>query len=199
MLKREEEMLAAVILLKQLRKRLASWYHCIMSFELAALIGGSLFMGSKVHKFRVIPLRPTHCELDTHMYQYRNFASVNQALIVLYCRESFSKEMLDERHQRADDWHRQGVVKAHTSRPPVPINCATYAQDVIEGRVAIQPNHQHTYGSPMLFGPTSVVSGSLSSDCERQIAQVFQPSHKYGLTMRLFRVFVISCLCNTHR
>lgn len=92
-------------------------------------------------------------------------------------RESFSKEMLDERHQRADDWHRQGAVKARTARPVQPINCATYAQDVIEGRVAIQPTHQHTHGSPMLFGPASVVSGSLSTDRERQIAQVFQPSH----------------------
>lgn len=92
-------------------------------------------------------------------------------------REAFSKEMLDERHSRADDWHRQGAAKAQTSRPAIPITCATYAQDVIEGRVAIQPNHQHTHGAPMLFGPASVVSGSLSTDRERQIAQVFQPSH----------------------
>lgn len=115
-------------------------------------------------------------------------AIVDQTFVVLQGRESFSKEVLDERHQRADDWHRQGAVKAQTSRPAVPINCATYAQDVIEGRVAIQPSHQHTHGSPMLFGPASVVSGSLSSDRERQIAQVFQPSHRYGygLAMTLF-------------
>ena len=86
---------------------------------------------------------------------------------------------MDERHSRADDWHRQGAIKARTSRPAIPINCATYAQDVIEGRVAIQPNHQHTHGNPMLFGPASVISGSLSTDRERQIAQVFQPSHRY--------------------
>jgi len=92
-------------------------------------------------------------------------------------RESFSKEILDERHSRAEDWHRQGVSKAQSSRPAQPINCATYAQDVIEGRVPIQPTHTHTHGAPMLFGPASMVSGSLSTDRERQIAQVFQPSH----------------------
>lgn len=130
-----------------------------------------------------MPLRSTSCRLDTDVYWCGNFPrglTVDRAFLVLQGRESFSKEILDERHQRADDWHRQGAVKARTSRPAVPINCATYAQDVIEGRVAIQPSHQHTHGSPMLFGPASVVSGSLATDRERQIAQVFQPSHRYG-------------------
>lgn len=121
-------------------------------------------------------------------------STFDEAFVVIQGRESFSKEMLDERHQRADDWHRQGAVKARTARPVQPINCATYAQDVIEGRVAIQPTHQHTHGSPMLFGPASVVSGSLSTDRERQIAQVFQPSHRYytkaDKSSRLFRTVI---------
>lgn len=104
-------------------------------------------------------------------------------------RESFSKEILDERHSRAEDWHRQGVSKAQSSRPAQPINCATYAQDVIEGRVPIQPTHTHTHGAPMLFGPASMVSGSLSTDRERQIAQVFQPSHRYASTGRRYKCY----------
>lgn len=128
-----------------------------------------------------MPLTPTS-GVDTGIYRVppTKFSTFfDKAFVVLQGRESFSKEMLDERHSRADDWHRQGAIKARTSKSAIPINCATYAQDVIEGRVAMQPSHQHTHGTPMLFGPASVVSGSLSTNRERQIAQVFQPSHRY--------------------
>jgi hypothetical protein len=41
----------------------------------------------------------------------------------------------------------------------------------------------------MLFGPASMVSGSLSTDRERQIAQVFQPSHRYASTGRRYKCY----------
>lgn len=38
--------------------------------------------------------------------------------------------------------------------------------------------HDHKH-QPMIFGPASLVGGSLTSERERMAAQVFQPSHRY--------------------
>lgn len=92
-------------------------------------------------------------------------------------KEVLTREILDERQSRAESWHKEGASKARTLGPAQPITCATYAQDVIEGRAAIDQGHKHSHGAPFLFGPASVVSGSLSTERERLVAQVFQPSH----------------------
>jgi hypothetical protein len=98
---------------------------------------------------------------------------------MLQGKEVLTREILDERQSRAESWHKEGASKARTLGPAQPITCATYAQDVIEGRAAIDQGHKHSHGAPFLFGPASVVSGSLSTERERLVAQVFQPSHRF--------------------
>lgn len=86
--------------------------------------------------------------------------------------------MLDDRTKRAEAWHRDAAVRARSTKPAEPITCATFAQDVLEGRARVSQAHDHKH-PPMIFGPASLVGGSLTSERERMAAQVFQPSFRY--------------------
>ncbi|XP_043715966.1 PP2A regulatory subunit TAP46-like isoform X1 [Telopea speciosissima] len=86
-------------------------------------------------------------------------------------------DILDERTKRAEAWHRDAAVRAQFTRPAQPITCATFAQDVIEGRAMVSQAHEHKH-QPLLFGPASLVGGRLTSERERMAAQVFQPGHR---------------------
>lgn len=85
--------------------------------------------------------------------------------------------MLDERTKRAETWHRNAVNRVAFSKPAMPITCATFAQDVIEGRAQLSQAHEHKH-QPMIFGPASLVGGRLTSERERTQAHVFQPGHR---------------------
>ncbi|KAG6532861.1 hypothetical protein ZIOFF_006719 [Zingiber officinale] len=91
--------------------------------------------------------------------------------------EDFTQEMLDERANRAETWHRNAASRAVFSKPAEPITCATFAQDVIEGRAKLSQAHEHKH-QPMIFGPASLVGGRITSERERIQAQVFQPGHR---------------------
>ncbi|KAM0837132.1 hypothetical protein ACQ4PT_061870 [Festuca glaucescens] len=90
---------------------------------------------------------------------------------------AFAREMLDERTQKAEAWHHNAASRAPYSKPANPITCATFAQDVIEGRASVSQAHDHKH-QPMIFGPASLVGGGLTSERERMAAQVFQPSYR---------------------
>ncbi|KAJ0989388.1 hypothetical protein J5N97_007744 [Dioscorea zingiberensis] len=89
----------------------------------------------------------------------------------------FSREILDERTKRAESWHQKAANRAPFLRPMQPITCATFAQDVIEGRAKASEVHEHKH-QPMIFGPASLVGGRLTSARERMAAQVFQPGYR---------------------
>lgn len=91
--------------------------------------------------------------------------------------KAFSQMILDERAKKAEDWHRDAAVKARYTQPAPPITCATFAQDVLEGRAQVSEAHDHKH-LPVTFGPASIVGGSLSNERERMTAQVFQPGHR---------------------
>ncbi|XP_023551804.1 PP2A regulatory subunit TAP46-like [Cucurbita pepo subsp. pepo] len=91
--------------------------------------------------------------------------------------KNLSREILDDRMKRAEDWHRDGVVRARYSKPAPPITCATFARDVLEGRASVSETHDHKH-QPLIFGPASLVSGPLTSERERLAAQVFQPGFR---------------------
>ncbi|CAL0305426.1 unnamed protein product [Lupinus luteus] len=91
--------------------------------------------------------------------------------------KEFSKEALDERAKKAEAWHRDAVVRARYTKPTPPITCATFAQDVLEGRANASQAHDHKH-QPLIFGPASLVGGSLTTERERMQAQVFQPGHR---------------------
>ncbi|KAJ7965333.1 PP2A regulatory subunit TAP46 [Quillaja saponaria] len=91
--------------------------------------------------------------------------------------DPFSMDILDERTKKAEAWHRDAAVRARYTRPAQPITCATFAQDVLEGRAQASQAHEHKH-QPLIFGPASLVNGSLTSERERMAAQVFQPSHR---------------------
>lgn len=90
---------------------------------------------------------------------------------------AFAREMLDERTQKAEAWHNNAASRAPYSKPANPITCATFAQDVIEGRASVSQAHDHKH-QPLIFGPASLVGGGLTSERERMAAQVFQPSYR---------------------
>ncbi|KAF5947525.1 hypothetical protein HYC85_013482 [Camellia sinensis] len=95
------------------------------------------------------------------------------------CKEGgkdISQVLLDERAKR-EAWHRDAAARAHYTRPVQPITCATFAQDVIEGRAKVSQAHEHKH-QPLLFGPASLVGGNPTSERERMAAQVFQPSYR---------------------
>ncbi|KAJ6760340.1 IMMUNOGLOBULIN-BINDING PROTEIN 1 [Salix purpurea] len=91
--------------------------------------------------------------------------------------KAFSQTILDERARKAEDWHRGAAVKARYTQPAQPITCATFAQDVLEGRAKVSEARDHKH-LPMTFGPASIVGGSLTNERERITAQVFQPGHR---------------------
>ncbi|KAF3536053.1 hypothetical protein F2Q69_00019758 [Brassica cretica] len=80
--------------------------------------------------------------------------------------DEFSRDALDDRIKKAETWHRDAAARVLYSRPAQPITCASVSQ-----------GHEHKH-QPMIFGPASIVNGGLSSEIERMIAQVFQPSHR---------------------
>ncbi|BBM97789.1 immunoglobulin-binding protein 1 [Marchantia polymorpha subsp. ruderalis] len=95
--------------------------------------------------------------------------------------EALTKSILDERQAKAESWHKEAASKARTIRNPA-LAAAAYGQDVIEGRAPVirdiyhQPQlQQHR---PLLFGPASVIDGSMSTERERMVAEVFQPTHR---------------------
>ncbi|KAJ4850798.1 PP2A regulatory subunit tap46 [Turnera subulata] len=90
---------------------------------------------------------------------------------------AFSQSILDERTKKAEAWHRNAAVRAQYIKPAQPITCATFAQDVLEGRAKVSEFHDHKH-QPMTFGPASLVSGSLTTEREKMAAQVFQPFHR---------------------
>lgn len=92
--------------------------------------------------------------------------------------EEFSEVVLDERSKKAESWHRDAAIRAQYTKPAQPITCATFAQDVLEGRAKVSQAHEHKHQS-MIFGPASLVGGGLTSERERMAAQVFQPMHRY--------------------
>ncbi|XWS61340.1 hypothetical protein CRYUN_Cryun07bG0118000 [Craigia yunnanensis] len=91
--------------------------------------------------------------------------------------KEFSQAILDDRTKKAEAWHRDAAVNAQYTKPAPPITCATFAQDVIEGRAKVSQAHEHKH-QPMIFGPQSLIGGSLTNERERMAAQVFQPSYR---------------------
>ncbi|XP_058100493.1 PP2A regulatory subunit TAP46 isoform X2 [Magnolia sinica] len=91
--------------------------------------------------------------------------------------KEFAQEVLDERAKKAESWHRNAAFQAQFSKPAQPITCATFAQDVIEGRAKASQAHEHKH-QPMIFGPASVMNRKLTTERERMAAQVFQPGYR---------------------
>ncbi|KAB2596797.1 PP2A regulatory subunit TAP46-like [Pyrus ussuriensis x Pyrus communis] len=92
-------------------------------------------------------------------------------------KERQSKKFLTDRAKRAEAWHRDAATRVQYSRPAEPITCATFAQDVLEGRARVSEMHEHKH-QPLIFGPASLIGGNPTSERERMAAQVFQPSHR---------------------
>jgi len=96
---------------------------------------------------------------------------------------AFAREMLDERTKKAEAWHHNAANRVAYSKPADPITCATFAQDVIEGRASVSQAHEHKH-QPLIFGPANLVGGGLTSERERMAAQVFQPSCRYDACLK---------------
>ncbi|CAL4904323.1 unnamed protein product [Urochloa decumbens] len=90
---------------------------------------------------------------------------------------AFAHEMLDEHTQKAEAWHHNAANRAPYAKPADPITCATFAQDVLEGRASVSQAHEHKH-QPLIFGPASLVGGGLTTERERMAAQVFQPGYR---------------------
>lgn len=91
--------------------------------------------------------------------------------------DDFARELLDERAQKAEIWHKTAASRSPFLKPSQPITCATFAQDVIEGRAKASQAHEHKH-QPLIFGPASLIGGNITSERERMAAQVFQPGHR---------------------
>lgn len=91
--------------------------------------------------------------------------------------KEISQAILDERTKKAEDWHRDAATRVRYTKPAQPITCAAFAQDVLEGRASASQVNEHKH-QPLMFGPVSMVGGSLTTERERMAAQVFQPSHR---------------------
>ncbi|URD97196.1 PP2A regulatory subunit [Musa troglodytarum] len=59
--------------------------------------------------------------------------------------EDFACEILDERTKQAEAWQRDASSRAAFLKPAEPITCATFAQDVIEGREKLSQAHEHKH------------------------------------------------------
>jgi immunoglobulin-binding protein 1 len=92
--------------------------------------------------------------------------------------KAFYEDVLDERTKTVEAWHRDAAIRARYTKPAQPITCATFAQDVLEGRAQVSQAHDHKH-QPLIFGPASLVGGGQTSERERMAAQVFQPTHRY--------------------
>ncbi|KAL6533329.1 PP2A regulatory subunit tap46 [Orobanche minor] len=91
--------------------------------------------------------------------------------------DSEFSQSLDERSKKAEAWHRGAATRAQFSKPAAPITCATFAQDVLEGRARVSQGHEHKH-QPMIFGPASLIGKNPTSEREKMAAQVFQPHHR---------------------
>ncbi|XP_016448879.1 PP2A regulatory subunit TAP46-like [Nicotiana tabacum] len=91
--------------------------------------------------------------------------------------KEFSQIVLDERTKKAETWHRDAAARAHYTKPAAPITCATFAQDVIEGRATVSQAHEHKH-QPLIFGPASLVGRNPTTEREKIAAQVFQPHYR---------------------
>jgi immunoglobulin-binding protein 1 len=91
--------------------------------------------------------------------------------------KAFYEDVLDERTKTVEAWHRDAAIRARYTKPAQPITCATFAQDVLEGRAQVSQAHDHKH-QPLIFGPASLVGGGQTSERERMAAQVFQPTHR---------------------
>ncbi|ERN14875.1 PP2A regulatory subunit TAP46 [Amborella trichopoda] len=91
--------------------------------------------------------------------------------------DEINQDILDERAKRAEMWHRKAASQARFTKPAPPITCATFAQDVLEGRAKASQAHEHKH-EPLTFGPASLISGNLTTERERMAAQVFQPGYR---------------------
>ncbi|CAL1404487.1 unnamed protein product [Linum trigynum] len=89
----------------------------------------------------------------------------------------FSQAVLDERAKKAESWHRGAATRAQFTKPSPPITCATFAQDILEGRATVSQAHDHKH-QPMIFGPASLINSRPTNERERIAAQVFQPGHR---------------------
>lgn len=87
-----------------------------------------------------------------------------------------TREMLDERITKAEAWHKSAAARAKVSKATQPITCATFAQDVLEGRASVGQGHQHNHQP--LFGPASLVGAPITTERQHIAANVFQPSHR---------------------
>ncbi|KAJ8539871.1 hypothetical protein K7X08_014123 [Anisodus acutangulus] len=91
--------------------------------------------------------------------------------------KELSQLVLDERTKKVETWHRDAAARAHYTKPAAPITCATFAQDVIEGRAQVSQAHEHKH-QPLLFGPASLVGRNPTTEREKIAAQVFQPHYR---------------------
>ncbi|KAL8167670.1 hypothetical protein V2J09_009169 [Rumex salicifolius] len=91
--------------------------------------------------------------------------------------KNLSPTILDERAKKAESWHSDAASREKYGKPAEPITCATFAQDVLEGRAQVLQAHEHKH-QPLIFGPASLVGGTLTTERERMAAQVFQPGHR---------------------
>lgn len=91
--------------------------------------------------------------------------------------KEFSQLVLDERTKKVETWHRDAAARAHYTNPAAPITCATFAQDVIEGRANVSQAHEHKH-QPLIFGPASLVGRNPTTEREKIAAQVFQPHYR---------------------
>ncbi|KAM3337210.1 PP2A regulatory subunit TAP46 [Capsicum galapagoense] len=91
--------------------------------------------------------------------------------------EEFSQLVLDERTKKVETWHRDAAARAHYTKPAAPITCATFAQDVVEGRANVSQAHEHKH-QPLIFGPASLVGRNPTTEREKMAAQVFQPHYR---------------------
>ncbi|KAE8719709.1 PP2A regulatory subunit TAP46 [Hibiscus syriacus] len=95
---------------------------------------------------------------------------------VAICKAFDLLEMLKKEEMLSAIKEKQLKLVRYT-QPAAPITCATFAQDVIEGRANVSQAHDHKH-QPMIFGPQSLIGGSLTSERERMAARVFQPAYR---------------------
>ncbi|KAL3701912.1 hypothetical protein R1sor_019934 [Riccia sorocarpa] len=96
--------------------------------------------------------------------------------------DAVARGVLEERQARAEVWHKQAAAASKTVIRDPTLAAAVYGKDVIEGRAPVIGNIYHDprpqQSKPLLFGPASVLQGGLSTERERMVAEVFQPSHR---------------------